>query len=546
MIDQNFHPALPLAALVESEHNPRKTFNSAYLEELADSIRKNGIIDPIHARPIGGGLYEIASGHCRFRAAKLAGIEAVPVMVREYTDAEFLEVLTIANLHRRDIHPLEEAAGYRELLKLQGWDENAIAARIGKDRRYVLRRMSLLQLTDTASQVFLSGSITLSHALLLARIPATAQTELVESKQLFDRDGGPISVQALEGWIERNVQMALTNAPFSKDDAKLVPAAGACSECPKRKNAQPALWQEVKTDDCCLDRACFRHKCEAHAHQQLVKLERAAKKGAPGPVRVSLAYYTELEGVLSKPKWQVAEEKQCEHAVPAVVVEDGPAGAGMIGDTLKVCLTKTCTLHWGGLYTGPAPEPKLTPLEKAQAALATEEKMKAIAVEKRLAARKLDLAVSLQGWPLDLDLLRRLLAGWDAWALEQVARRLGYEGSAETLGVEALKQDLKLMDEQQLAGLLFELLILDHDEREQIIADVISGHNGDSLEELAAAVEEEVAEEFAPRIAELEAAVEKEVGAAFDQKMAEIDASIAAASTAAAEQKPKSKKGAKA
>lgn len=527
MIDQNFHPALPLAALVESEHNPRKTFNSAYLEELADSIRKNGIIDPIHARPIGGGLYEIASGHCRFRAAKLAGIEAVPVMVREYTDAEFLEVLTIANLHRQDVHPMEEAAGYAELLRLPGWTVTMLAGRLGKDPAYVYRRLKLLDLTDTARQVFVSGNITLSHAMALARIPAAAQSEIIESRQLFDHAGGAISLPALENWIQRNVQMSLTDAPFSKEDGKLVPEAGPCGSCAKRTGAAPALWPEIQSGDRCLDRECFRRKCESHAHQQLAKLEKAAKKGAPGPVRVSLQYYTELEGVLSKPKWEVAEEKQCDHSVPAVVVEDGPAGAGMVGDTLKVCLTKTCTLHWGGLYTPPAPEPKLSPVERAQAALATAKNMRSIEVNKRLAARRLDLAVSLQSWPPDLDLLRRLLAGWDGWALEEVARRLGYERLAETSCVEALKQDMKLMDEQQLAGLLFELLILDHDEREQIIADVISGHNGDYLEELTAAVEEEVVEEWAPRIAELEA-------------------EIAAASSPAAEQKPKSKKGAKA
>lgn len=527
MADQNFHPALPLVLLQESTHNPRKTFAQAQLEELADSIATKGIIDPIVARPIEDGLYEIASGHRRYRAARLAGLETVPVIIREYSDEEFLEVLTIANLQRQDVHPMEEAAGFAELLRLPGWTVTMLAGRLGKDPAYVYRRLKLLDLTDTARQLFVSGSITLSHAMVLARIPAAAQAEIIDSRQLFDHAGGAVSLQALENWIQRNVQMSLTDAPFNKEDGKLVPEAGPCVTCAKRTGAAPALWPEIQSGDRCMDRECFRRKCESHAHQQLVKLEKAAKKTGVEPVRVSLQYYTQMDGVLSKPKWQIAEEKSCEHSRPAVVVEDGTAAPGMVGDTLQVCTERTCATHWGGLYTPPRPEPKLTPVEKAQSALATAKNMRMIEIQKRLANRRLDLAVSLQTWPPDIALLGRLLAGWDEWALEQVATRLGYGADPEIDRSDALKKDIKLMDEQQLAGLMFELMVIDHDEKDQIIADVISGHNGDSLEELTAAVEEEVGAEYAARIAELEA-------------------EIAAASAPAAEQKPKSRKGAKA
>lgn len=524
MISPGFHPALPLAALVESSHNPRKTFSQAQLEELADSIQTKGIIDPIVARPLGDGRFEIASGHRRYRAAKLAGLDAAPVIVREYSDEEFLEVLTIANLQRQDVHPMEEAAGYAELLRLPGWTVTMLAGRLGKDPAYVYRRLKLLDLTDTARQVFVSGNITLSHAMALARIPAAAQSDIIDSRQLFDHAGGAISLQALENWIQRNVQMSLTDASFNKEDEKLVPDAGPCVTCAKRTGAAPALWPEIQSGDRCLDRHCFRRKCESHAHQQLAKLEKAAKKGAPGPVRVSLRFYSEMEGVFAKPKWEVAEEKGCEHAVPAVVVEDGPAGAGMIGDTLRICMTKTCTIHWGGLYNPPSSSSTGMKKEHLEAQLADVDRAMQRDVNERIQARRMDLAVSLQRWPLDVEVVRRLIVGWDKWGLERAMDRRGYEETGEA--EQQFLSTIGLMEPDELAGLLFELLAM-HSNEEEIVAEIVKGHQGDSMEELTAAVEEEVAAEWAPR-----------------RKI--IVDKIAAASTPAPEQKPKSKKGAKA
>jgi len=103
------YQVVPLADLHESKRNPRKHFNAEALAELAASIAAKGVLTPLLVRPNAAG-YEIAAGHRRYRAAKAAGVDQVPAIVREMTDTEFLEILTIENLQREDVHPLEEAS----------------------------------------------------------------------------------------------------------------------------------------------------------------------------------------------------------------------------------------------------------------------------------------------------------------------------------------------------------------------------------------------------------------------------------------------------
>jgi len=228
-----FVPDMDLALLVESKNNPRKRYDEAALADLAESIRTLGVITPVLVRPIDGGRYEIAAGHRRCRAARLAGLTTLPVVWRDMSDEELLEVLVIENDQREDVHPLEEAGGYHALLA-QGpqYDVARIAGRIGRSVKYVYDRLKLLQLTPAAQKLFLEDRFTAAHAILLARLTPEKQAEALEvehgsgglftheGRDLFDDDpdvddkidsdpyygSKPRSVREFETWINRNVR----------------------------------------------------------------------------------------------------------------------------------------------------------------------------------------------------------------------------------------------------------------------------------------------------------------------------------------------------
>ncbi len=145
---------LPLTALRESDLNPRRHFNEASLAELAENIRQVGVLTPLLVRPIQHG-YEIAGGHRRYRAARRAGLAEAPCIVRDLTDSEFLEIVTLDNLHREDVHPLDEAQGYAILLAHNELEIEDLAAKVGKSVSYIYQRLKLRDLTPEAQRAFL-------------------------------------------------------------------------------------------------------------------------------------------------------------------------------------------------------------------------------------------------------------------------------------------------------------------------------------------------------------------------------------------------------
>ena len=163
---------LPLDALTESTTNPRRIFDDAALKELADSIRAQGILSPLLVRPLNGGGFEIVAGARRYRAAQMAEQATVPVRIVNLTDVEALEAQLIENLQRRDVHPMEEANGFRALLNLEEpkYSVEQIAARTGKSPAYVAGRLKLTELAPVVVEAFYREEIGVSHALLLAKL----------------------------------------------------------------------------------------------------------------------------------------------------------------------------------------------------------------------------------------------------------------------------------------------------------------------------------------------------------------------------------------
>jgi ParB family chromosome partitioning protein len=157
---------IPLDRISPSPFNPRKTFPEAELEELSNSIREKGLVQPIVVRPIGvgGQHYEIVAGERRWRAAQKASMHLVPAIVRALTDQEALELAIIENVQRSDLNAIEEAAGYRELIERFGYTQEELSQIIGKSRSHLANTMRLLKLPDTVQGLVREGQLTAGHA----------------------------------------------------------------------------------------------------------------------------------------------------------------------------------------------------------------------------------------------------------------------------------------------------------------------------------------------------------------------------------------------
>jgi ParB family chromosome partitioning protein len=342
---------LPLAKLHESKLNPRKTFPPAGLEELAASIRKVGILQPLTVRPNGTG-FEIGAGHRRARAAKLAQLTEVPCVVKPMTDLEFLELLVTENLQREDLHPLEQAEGYRTLMDKGGYDVAAVAAKVGKSVSYVYQRLKLAELAEPVKKAFLAEKLMAGHAILLARLQPKDQERGLKELENRSYRHRMISVAELEEWIRDEVICDLSRAPWDLKDAELVPKAGSCAACPKRTGNNPDLFGDLeKKPDRCMDGACFNGKTTAFLHRQRAAAEATGTKVVELSAKPS--YYgtggDKAGGPIPSDKWLRAGTKRCDHLATGLIVKTDPYAHGREqlakGTILKVCTNLACKIH---------------------------------------------------------------------------------------------------------------------------------------------------------------------------------------------------------
>ena len=156
-VNNHEYRSVPIAALAESATNPRKRFDAKSLEEFAASFKTQGILAPLLVRELEESKYEVVAGARRLRAAKLAELEKLPVRVVKLTDAEAIEAQCVENLQREDIHPLEEALGFKSLLELgePAYTIATIASRAGKSETYVYGRIRLADLIPPVAEAFL-------------------------------------------------------------------------------------------------------------------------------------------------------------------------------------------------------------------------------------------------------------------------------------------------------------------------------------------------------------------------------------------------------
>lgn len=328
---------MELTKLVESKTNQRKSFDRAKLQELAESIRSKGILEPLLVRKKGK-KYEVVAGARRFRAAKLANIDhkKVPVIIRELNDLEAIEIQVIENLQREDLTAIEEADGYRQLMKIGASTVFDVASKIGKSTEYVYGRLQLGKLVPQARKKIEDGTITASHGVLLAKLTPQDQARLMEEIVITEEwDYGTsqsISVKSLDAHIQQEITRRLAAAPFKQDDAKLDRKAGACTKCPFR--------QESKEGAVCTKSSCYESKW-------MLALEDKAKtlleEGAQH-VFVRLdgdRTNMELSNTLEPHQYSLVKKKKpCKYAIKGVV-----AVGKKVGQLVDVCIDPGCTKH---------------------------------------------------------------------------------------------------------------------------------------------------------------------------------------------------------
>lgn len=159
---------LRLSQIEPNKQQPRREFDQNALEELADSIREHGIIQPLVVRPIRSGNYQIVAGERRWRASRIAGLNEVPVIIKELDDLATMELALIENLQREDLSPIEEAEGYRTLINMYGMTQEQVAKRVGKSRPAVANALRLLSLPSFVIDCVSDGRLSTGHAKVLA------------------------------------------------------------------------------------------------------------------------------------------------------------------------------------------------------------------------------------------------------------------------------------------------------------------------------------------------------------------------------------------
>jgi ParB family chromosome partitioning protein len=193
--------ALPIAQLQAGKYQPRTRMDEGALNELAASIKTQGIMQPVLVRPIGSGRYEIIAGERRFRAAQLAGLEEIPVLVRDVDDQAAAAMALIENIQREDLNPLEEAQGIARLISDFDFTHEQAAHAVGRSRSAVSNLLRLVNLAQPVQTMLMAGDIDMGHARALLSVDNASQIALashVVAKRLSVRDTEKLVARALE------------------------------------------------------------------------------------------------------------------------------------------------------------------------------------------------------------------------------------------------------------------------------------------------------------------------------------------------------------
>src|SRR6201996_3380660 len=455
-----FQP-LALSSIHESTTNPRRTFDESKLAELAESLRSQGLIQPITVRPNSEG-YEIVAGARRFRAPPLAEMDEVPVRIVQLSDEQAIEWQLIENSQRVDVHPYEEAQSFQRLLDLPGYDVATLVEKTGKSDSLIYARLALLQLIPEVAEAFQEERITASHANLIARLPQNSQKEAFTQcwrKDWQDEEPHLLPAKYLAAWIANNVYLPLDEAPFDREDNTLNPTAGSCSNCRRRSGYNTSLFADVAGDQC-LDATCYHAKLTEHvnrevaARPELVQIETAhrnPKERRPGTL--SRHEYTEIPS--DDDENEDAEPvTPCESSKTAIVVYGEGAGS-----TRTVCTDHECPVHHPHrvIQADPDTEARQREHEREQARCTRLLKRRADSFQ-----RILDNAPATFTAP-QLRVLLRALVHIDPYQFtDDVAAHFVTDENNQQTAEEVLTSILGGLEDEKLTGFALRLVLTTH------------------------------------------------------------------------------------
>lgn len=197
------NPSVNKLRIMEIEPNhdqPRKDFDEKALSELAESIEQHGVLQPLVVRPLANGAYQLVAGERRWRAARIAGLTEVPVVIKELSDEEIIEIAMIENLQREDLNPLEEALGYRYMMDELGITQEQAAEKVGKSRPAVANALRLLKLPDEVQEMIKNNLISPGHARAL--LGFDSEDMIIQTAKLIVKDD--LSVREVETMVKNS------------------------------------------------------------------------------------------------------------------------------------------------------------------------------------------------------------------------------------------------------------------------------------------------------------------------------------------------------
>jgi ParB family transcriptional regulator, chromosome partitioning protein len=207
---------LPIERLKPNPNQPRRNFDEKDLQELAASIREKGVIQPLIIRPAADGDYEIVAGERRWRAAQMAAMHELPVLIRELSDSEVLELAIIENIQRADLNAVEEAAGYRQLMDRFGHTQEKLAEALGKSRSHIANLLRLLTLPDAVQEMVREGKLSSGHARALITAPDPEGL----ARQVIEKDLSVRQTEQLARLVARPAQPAVPRGPAKDADTR--------------------------------------------------------------------------------------------------------------------------------------------------------------------------------------------------------------------------------------------------------------------------------------------------------------------------------------
>ena len=226
---------LPVVKIEPREDQPRRRFDEAALDELAESIRLHGLIQPITVRPEENGFYQIIAGERRWRAARMAGLETIPVHVLTVNEQKAMEMALVANLQREDLNPIEEAQGYEVLQQTYGMTQEAVATSVGRSRPAVANAMRLLMLSDPVKKLVEEGELSAGHARALLPL-ADPELQLNTAQTILAKN---LSVRRAEALVDSLLKQPELTVTTRKSGA--VDYLGECA-----RSLELALGRKVR------------------------------------------------------------------------------------------------------------------------------------------------------------------------------------------------------------------------------------------------------------------------------------------------------------